>query len=101
MPLLPLRGARVLDVTKSYAGPYCTQILAALGADVVKVEPPAGDEARSWGPPFVDGESALFLAANAGKRSLAIDLRRGADVVRRLAERADVFVQSLRPGLPD
>ena len=101
MPFLPLAGVRVVDVTTSYAGPYCTQVLASFGADVVKVEPPAGDEARTWGPPFVDGESALFLAANAGKRSLALDLRRGADVVRRLAERADVFVQSLRPGLAD
>jgi crotonobetainyl-CoA:carnitine CoA-transferase CaiB-like acyl-CoA transferase len=101
MPFLPLRGLRVVDVTTSYAGPYCTQVLAALGADVVKVEPPDGDEARAWGPPFVDGDSALFLAANAGKRSLTIDLRRGVDAVRRLAERADVFVQSLRPGLAD
>src|SRR5437870_2622631 len=101
MPFLPLGGLRVVDVTTSYAGPYCTQLLAALGADVVKVEPPGGDEARAWGPPFVDGDSALFLAANAGKRSLAIDLRRGADALRRLAEQADVFVQSLRPGLAD
>ena len=101
MAFLPLGGLRVVDVTTSYAGPYCTQLLAALGADVVKVEPPGGDEARAWGPPFVDGDSALFLAANAGKRSLAIDLRRGADAVRRLAEQADVFVQSLRPGLAD
>jgi formyl-CoA transferase/CoA:oxalate CoA-transferase len=101
MPFVPLAGVRVLDVTTSYAGPYCTQVLAALGADVVKVEPLAGDEARTWGPPFVDGEGALFLAANAGKRSLALDLRRAVDVVRRLAERADVFVQSLRPGLAD
>jgi glutaryl-CoA transferase len=101
MPFLPLAGVRVVDVTTSYAGPYCTQVLADFGADVVKVEPPAGDEARTWGPPFVDGASALFLAANAGKRSLALDLRRGSDVVRRVAERADVFVQSLRPGLAD
>jgi crotonobetainyl-CoA:carnitine CoA-transferase CaiB-like acyl-CoA transferase len=101
MPFLPLAGMRVVDVTTSYAGPYCTQLLAALGADVVKVEPLSGDEARSWGPPFVGGESALFLAANAGKRSLALDLRRGVDVVRRLAERADVLVQSLRPGLAE
>jgi crotonobetainyl-CoA:carnitine CoA-transferase CaiB-like acyl-CoA transferase len=101
MSFLPLSGVRIVDVTTSYAGPYCTQILAALGAEVVKVEPPAGDEARAWGPPFVEGDSALFLAANAGKRSLAIDLRRGVDAVRRLAESADVFVQSLRPGLAD
>ena len=99
MEFLPLRGARVIDVTTSLAGPYCTEVLAALGADVVKVEPISGDEARAWGPPFVSGESALFLAMNAGKRSLALDLRRGAEVMRRLVDTADVFIQSLRPGL--
>ncbi len=96
---LPLEGVRVVDVTTSLAGPYCTEVLAALGADVIKVEPFAGDEARSWGPPFWDDDSAMFLAMNAGKRSLALDLRSGVDVVVRLADRADVFVQSLRPGL--
>jgi crotonobetainyl-CoA:carnitine CoA-transferase CaiB-like acyl-CoA transferase len=99
---LPLGGIRVVDVTTSLAGPYCTELLAALGADVVKIEPPAGgDEARTWGPPFHDGEGTLFLAMNAGKRSLALDLRRGHEVLLRLAERADVFVQSLRPGLAE
>ena len=102
MTLLPLDGIRVVDVTTSLAGPYCTELLAALGADVVKIEPPAGgDEARTWGPPFHDGEGTLFLAMNAGKRSLALDLRRGHEVLLRLAERADVFVQSLRPGLAE
>jgi crotonobetainyl-CoA:carnitine CoA-transferase CaiB-like acyl-CoA transferase len=96
---LPLDGIRVIDVTTSLAGPYCTEVLAALGADVIKVEPPAaGDEARSWGPPFWHGESTMFLAMNAGKRSLALDLRRGLDVLLRLADGADVFLQSLRPG---
>ena len=99
MDFLPLSGVRVIDVTTSLAGPYCTEVLAALGADVIKVEPPAGDEARTWGPPFWNGESTMFLAMNAGKRSVALDLRRGTDVVLRLVERADVFVQSLRPGL--
>jgi crotonobetainyl-CoA:carnitine CoA-transferase CaiB-like acyl-CoA transferase len=99
---LPLRGIRVVDVTTSLAGPYCTEILAALGADVVKVEPPGGgDEARTWGPPFWGGESTLFLTVNAGKRSVCVDLRRGLEVVLRLADGADVFVQSLRPGLAD
>jgi formyl-CoA transferase/CoA:oxalate CoA-transferase len=98
--LRPLAGARVVDVTSSLAGPTATQLLAALGADVVKVEPLAGDHARAWGPPFLDGEGAMFLAANAGKRSLAVELRedRGRDIVLRLADRADVFLQSLRPG---
>jgi len=104
MPLQPLEGMRVLDVTTSIAGPYCAEILAALGADVVKVErPDTGDDGRAWGPPFWNGESAMFLAVNAGKRSLAVSLRdeRGRAAVLRLAEQADVFLQSLRPGLAD
>jgi formyl-CoA transferase/CoA:oxalate CoA-transferase len=94
----------VLDVTTSIAGPYCAQALAALGADVVKVErPDTGDDGRAWGPPFWDGEGTMFLSSNAGKRSLAISLRdpRGREALLRLAEGADVFVQSLRPGLAD
>ena len=100
----PLQGARVLDVTTSIAGPYCAQILAALGADVVKVErPDTGDDGRAWGPPFWDGEGTMFLSANAGKRSLGLSLRdpRGRDALLRLAGRADVFLQSLRPGLAE
>jgi crotonobetainyl-CoA:carnitine CoA-transferase CaiB-like acyl-CoA transferase len=99
-----LQGMRVLDVTTSIAGPYCAQILAALGADVVKVErPDTGDDGRAWGPPFWDGEGTMFLSANAGKRSLALSLRdpRGRDALLRLADRSDVFLQSLRPGLAE
>ncbi|HEU5243504.1 MAG TPA: CoA transferase [Gaiellaceae bacterium] len=98
--LRPLAGAQVVDVTSSLAGPTATQLLAALGADVVKVEPLAGDHARAWGPPFLSGESAMFLASNAGKRSLAVELgdERGREIVLRLVDRADVFLQSLRPG---
>ena len=98
--LQPLVGTSVLDLTSSLAGPTATQLLAALGADVVKVEPLGGDHARAWGPPFLEGEGAMFLASNAGKRSLAVDLGddRGREVVLRLIDRADVFVQSLRPG---
>lgn len=102
MAIRPLSGVRVVDVTTSIAGPYCAEILAALGADVVKVErPDTGDDGRAWGPPFWNGESAMFLAVNAGKRSLAVSLsdERGREIVLRLAEGADVFVQSLRPGL--
>ena len=96
---LPLRGVRVVDVTSSLAGPYCTEILGALGADVVKVEHPRrGDESRAWGPPFHDGSSVMFYAANLGKRSLALDLGLGLDVLLRLVDTADVFLQSLRPG---
>ena len=104
MPFLPLAGARVVDVTTSIAGPYCAEILASLGAEVVKVErPDTGDDGRAWGPPFWNGESAMFLSVNAGKRSLTVSLadERGRAVVLRLAEQADVFLQSLRPGLAD
>jgi crotonobetainyl-CoA:carnitine CoA-transferase CaiB-like acyl-CoA transferase len=98
----PLAGLRVVDVTTSLAGPYCTEVLGALGADVVKIEPPgSGDEARHWGPPFHEGTATMFLAANANKRSVAVELRRGSEIVLRLAERADVFVVSLRPGLAE
>jgi crotonobetainyl-CoA:carnitine CoA-transferase CaiB-like acyl-CoA transferase len=100
MSFLPLVGKLVVDVTSSLAGPTCTQLLASLGAEVVKVEPPGGDHARAWGPPFLGDEGAMFLSANAGKRSLVLDLSttEGVDELRRLAGRADVFVQSLRPG---
>jgi crotonobetainyl-CoA:carnitine CoA-transferase CaiB-like acyl-CoA transferase len=100
MSFRPLEGRLVVDVTASLAGPTCTQLLAGLGAEVVKVEPPEGDHARAWGPPFVDGAGALFMSANAGKRSLALDLSRSEDLdeLLELAVRADVFVQSLRPG---
>ena len=101
MTFTPLSGIRVVDVTTSYAGPTCTQLLASLGADVIKIEPPSGDEARLWGPPFSGGLGTLFVAANSGKRSLALDLRRGAEVLARLVDGADVFVQSLRPGLAE
>src|SRR5437870_361290 len=96
---VPLEGVRVVDVTSSLAGPYCTEILGALGADVVKVErPDRGDEARAWGPPFFEGSSVMFYAANLNKRSLALDLKRGRDVLVRLVDSAQVFLQSLRPG---
>ncbi len=104
METQPLAGMRVIDVTTSIAGPFCAEILAALGADVIKVErPDTGDDGRAWGPPFWNGESAMFLAANAGKRSLAISLRdpRGRDALLRLVDGADAFVQSMRPGLVD
>ena len=97
----PLRGIHVVDLTSSLAGPTCTEILAGLGAEVVKVEHPLrGDEARAWGPRFFPGGSAMFFAANLSKRSLALDLKepRGREVLLRLVDRADVLVQSMRPG---
>jgi crotonobetainyl-CoA:carnitine CoA-transferase CaiB-like acyl-CoA transferase len=101
MAFQPLAGIRVLDLTSSLAGPYCTQILSSLGADVVKVErPDGGDETRRWSPPTWGEDGVLFLSANAGKRSLALDLIHpdGLEALLALTARSDVVVQSLRPG---
>ena len=91
----------VVDLTQNVAGPFCTQILGDMGAEVIKVERPGrGDDARAWAPPYWGDESATFLAFNRNKRSLCLDLKRdgGLHVLRRLVGRADVFVQSLRAG---
>ena len=104
MPLRSsLAGVRVLDLTRNLAGPYCTMLLGDLGADVVKVESRGGDDTRAWTPPDWNGESPTFLAANRNKRSVAIDLDHpdGAAVVRALAERSDIVVESFRPGALD
>lgn len=96
----PLSHIKVLDLSRVLAGPLCTLILADLGAEVIKVEPPWGDETRGWGPPFVQGESAYFLSVNRGKKSLALDLKtlEGQEVVRRLAQRADILVENFKTG---
>jgi crotonobetainyl-CoA:carnitine CoA-transferase CaiB-like acyl-CoA transferase len=98
---LPLRGVRVVELAQNLAGPYCGQILADLGAAVVKVERPGdGDAARAWGPPFVAGAGSIFSAANRGKRSISLDITEaaGRSAVRRLVERSDVLIESFRPG---
>ncbi len=97
----PLAGLLVADFSRVLAGPYCTMLLADLGADVIKVESPAGDDTRQWVPPVTeDGWSTYFLAINRNKRSVALDLRDGEDLAaaRELARRADVFVQNFKPG---
>ena len=97
----PLAGLLVADFSRVLAGPYCTMLLADLGADVIKVESPAGDDTRRWVPPVTaDGTSTYFLAINRNTRSVALDLRDAADLAaaRELARRADVFVQNFRPG---
>ncbi|MEN8374027.1 MAG: CoA transferase [Gemmatimonadota bacterium] len=98
-----LDGTRVLDFTQNLAGPTCTQILAELGAEVVKVEPTDGDSARAWGPPFSGGDAAIFRAVNHGKRSVTLDLKRADDltVARTMLEDADILVESFRPGVMD
>ena len=97
----PLSGLSVLDLTGFIAGPYCTQLLGALGADVIKIEPVGrGDSFQEQGPEFIQGEGALFLAFNANKRSLALNFRSeaGQEIMRRLIRRSDILVQNFRPG---
>ena len=96
-----LRGLKVIDVTASVAGPFATQILGDLGADVIKIERvDGGDDTRRWGPPFWAAESPMFLALNRNKRSLALELKTeaGREVLTRLVAEGDVLVQNLRPG---
>jgi crotonobetainyl-CoA:carnitine CoA-transferase CaiB-like acyl-CoA transferase len=97
----PLDGIRVLDLTRVLAGPYCTMLLADMGADVVKVERPgAGDDTRAFGPPFVNGESAYFMSINRNKRSLTLNLKedKARQILRQLLETVDVVVENFRPG---
>jgi crotonobetainyl-CoA:carnitine CoA-transferase CaiB-like acyl-CoA transferase len=94
----PLKGILVADFSRVLAGPLCTQMLGDAGARVVKVEEPLrGDETRHWGPPFVGEVAVYFLSINRNKESLALDLKRGGDVARRLLERADVVVDNFLP----
>lgn len=99
-PPLPLSGIRVVEVAQNLAGPFCARILADMGAEVLKVEPPSGDAARRWGPPFYHGDGTIFAFANTGKRSVALDLAtaEGMEALEALVARADVVVESLRPG---
>src|ERR1044072_3988480 len=100
-PSGPLSGVFVLDLTRVLSGPFCTMLLAYMGARVVKVERPGeGYETRAWGPPFVAGESAYFLGTNRNKESLALDFKQseGRRIIDRLLDRADVIVENFRPG---
>ena len=89
---LPLAGVRVIDISSSYAAPTTSMYLADMGAEVVKIEPLRGDDARGWGPPFLNGEAAWFLSVNRNKKSLCLDIRGqdGRDLLFRLLETADV-----------
>jgi formyl-CoA transferase/CoA:oxalate CoA-transferase len=96
-----LQGITVLDLTRVLSGPYCTMMLADLGARVIKVEQPGkGDDTRAWGPPFLNGESSYFLSINRNKESITLDFKHpdGRAVLDRLIERADVLVENFRPG---
>jgi formyl-CoA transferase len=98
-----MTGLRVIDLTRVIGGPYCTQILADHGADVIKVEPPAGDEVRDWGPPFHDEDAAYFIGINRNKRSIGLDLASpgGRDILLKMLEGADVLIENFKPGTLD
>ncbi|MBX8464715.1 CoA transferase [Deinococcus sp. RIT780] len=104
---LPLSGVRVADFTRVLTGPFSTMLLGDLGADVIKVEPPGGDDTRAWGPPFQVGqggrESSYFLSVNRNKRSLTLDLKTpdGLEAARRLIAGSDVLIENFRPGTLD
>jgi crotonobetainyl-CoA:carnitine CoA-transferase CaiB-like acyl-CoA transferase len=90
----------VLDFSHALAGPYCTMLMAAYGARVIKIESPEGDIGRTWGPPFHGADAAYFVGLNSGKESVAIDLKTpaGLETCRRLAAKADVLIENFRPG---
>ncbi|ALC47198.1 CG10877 [Drosophila busckii] len=97
----PLQGVRILDLTRIVAGPYCTMLLADLGAEVIKVERPHfGDESRKWGPPFLEqsGDATYYLACNRNKQSVCIDMKRGQHIMQELVQQADVLVENYVPG---
>lgn len=96
-----LHGVRVLDLSRVLAGPFCTQLLGDMGAEVIKVEQPGkGDDTRQWGPPWFHGESAYYLSCNRNKKSVTINIKNetGQELIRRLAERADVVVENFKVG---
>lgn len=95
-----MTGLRVIDLTRVLGGPYCTQILADHGADVIKIEPPAGDEVRDWGPPFHGEDAAYFVGINRNKRSIGLDLASecGRAVLMKMLESADVLIENFKPG---
>ncbi|WP_249870775.1 CaiB/BaiF CoA transferase family protein [Oceanobacillus saliphilus] len=96
-----LSGMKIIDLTQNVAGPYCTQVLGDLDAEVIKIERPGtGDDTRNWSPPSWEGESATFLALNRNKKSICVDLndQEGQEIIKKLARKADVFIHSMKPG---
>jgi formyl-CoA transferase/CoA:oxalate CoA-transferase len=100
----PLESIIVLDLSRALAGPYCTMMLADMGAEIIKLEMPGrGDDSRSWGPPFVEGESAYFLSVNRNKKSITLNLKseKSKEIIQKLIKKADVIVENFRPGTMD
>ena len=100
----PLKGIRVLDLSRILAGPYCSMLLADMGAEVIKVERPVkGDDTRAFGPPFIEGESAYFLSINRGKKSITVNFKKdeGREIIYRLIKKSDILLENFRPGTLD
>ncbi len=95
-----LSGKLVIDLSRVLGGPYCSQILGDHGAEIIKIEPPRGDETRDWGPPFHEGDSAYFIGVNRNKRSMGLDLTTdaGRQVLLKLLEKADILLENYKPG---
>ena len=96
-----LAGLKVIDLTRVLGGPYCTMVLSDHGAEVIKLEPPQGDETREWGPPFDDaGDASYFIGVNRNRESVGLDLSKpaGRQVLLRLLEDADVLIENFKPG---
>ena len=96
----PLKGVRVIDLTQAMAGPMATMTLGDLGAEVIKVEPPSGDQTRSWAPPYINGISSYYLSANRNKKSISIDLKKpdGVAILKKLLLSSDIIIENFRPG---
>ncbi|MES3008341.1 MAG: CaiB/BaiF CoA-transferase family protein [Pseudomonadota bacterium] len=95
-----LTGKRIIDLSRVLGGPYCTQILADHGAEVIKIEPPQGDETRDWGPPFHEGDAAYYIGVNRNKRAMGLDLTQpaGRELLLKLLDGADILLENYKPG---
>ena len=97
----PLEEIKVLDLSRALAGPYCTMMLADMGAEVIKLEMPGrGDDSRAWGPPFLEGESAYFMSVNRNKKSMTLNLKkeRAIEIIHKLIKQSDIIIENFRPG---
>lgn len=96
----PLKGIKIIDFTQAMAGPFATMVLGDLGAEVIKIEPPSGDQTRHWAPPYTGGMSSYFLSTNRNKKSISLNLKhpRGVEIAKALISRSDVVIENFRPG---
>ena len=97
----PLEKIKIIDLSRALAGPYCSMMLADMGAEVIKVEMPGkGDDSRAWGPPFLEGESAYYMSVNRNKKSMTLNLKnqKAIEIIHKLIKQSDVLLENFRPG---